>query len=165
MIRTILKCVILMTAVFFFSNCATIVTRSTYPLTINSTPSNARVSIINSRGLEIYAGTTPTVVGLKAGDGFFRRAEYQVRISKPGYDTQVIPVTFSLDGWYFGNLLIGGFLGMLIIDPATGAMWRIDIDFINVALNPLRTSNTPELRIMDINEIPESWKSKLIALD
>jgi len=165
MVRTIIKCVILTTAVFFFSNCASIVTRSVYPLTINSTPSGARVEVTNSRGLEIYSGNTPTVVRLRAGDGFFRRAEYQVRFSKPGYEDRIVPVTFSLDGWYFGNLLFGGFIGMLIVDPATGAMWRIDMDVINVTLNPLGASNTPELRIMDINEIPESWKSKLIALD
>ncbi len=41
------------------------------------------------------------------------------------------PVTFDtkLDGWYFGNLIFGGLLGILIIDPATGAMWRLDETF------------------------------------
>lgn len=31
-----------------------------------------------------------------------------------------------MDGWYMGNLLFGGFIGFLIVDPATGAMWKLD---------------------------------------
>jgi len=30
-----------------------------------------------------------------------------------------------MNGWYFGNLAIGGILGMLVIDPLTGAMYRM----------------------------------------
>jgi len=167
--KIIIKCAICLLAVFFFSNCASIVSRSVYPLSINSTPSGANVVVTSSRGVEVFSGTTPAVVHLRAGNGFFSRAEYHVRVSLQGFETRVIPVTFSIDGWYFGNLLlfgVGGFIGMLIIDPATGAMWRIDMDAINVNFIPQSTVYyVPSLRIMDINEIPESWKSKLIALD
>jgi len=165
MIKTIKASVIFLTVLLLFSNCASIVTRSSYPLTINSNPSNAEISITNRRGVEIYSGNTPAVVQLRASDGFFSRAEYQVRFSAPGYEERVVPVTFSLDGWYFGNILLGGVLGMLIIDPATGAMWRIDTDVINVTLRQSTGFVTPELRILDINEIPENWKSKLVKLD
>ena len=165
MVKTVLKCAILLAVVFSFSNCASIVTRSTYPLTINSTPNNASVTITNSRGVEVYSGVTPTVVRLRAGEGFFTRAEYQVRFSKPGYDDRIIPVTFSIDGWYWGNILLGGIIGMLIVDPATGAMWRIDVDAINATLNRSTSSVTPELRVIDINEVPASWKSQLVRLD
>jgi len=165
MVKTIFKCVILLATVFLFSNCASIVSRSSYQLSINSTPSNASITITNSRGVEVYAGYTPTVVRLRASEGFFSRAEYQVRFSKPGYDDRIIPVTFSIDGWYWGNILLGGIIGMLIVDPATGAMWRIDVDTINATLTQSTSHAAPELRIIDIGEIPESWKFQLVRLD
>lgn len=30
-----------------------------------------------------------------------------------------------MNGWYIGNLLFGGIIGLLIVDPATGAMWTL----------------------------------------
>jgi len=155
----------LMAAVFLFLSCASIVSKSTYPFTINSSPSDARVSITDKKGYEVFVGNTPAVARLKAGNGFFSKAEYQVKISTPGYDTQIIPVTFSLDGWYFGNILLGGLIGMLIVDPATGAMWKIDREFINVTLSQSTSFLTPEMRIFDINEIPEDWKGQLVKLN
>jgi hypothetical protein len=97
------------------------VSKSSYPLSINSTPSGAKLSITDKAGKEIYLGNTPATVKLKAGAGFFSRAEYQVRFSNPGYNDKTVPVIFDLDGWYFGNILLGGLIGMLIVDPATGA--------------------------------------------
>ena len=147
---------IMMASVFLFSSCASIVSKSTYPLSINSSPSNAKVSITDKKGKEIYLGNTPANVKLKAGAGFFSRAEYQVKFSSPGYDDKIVPITFKLDGWYFGNILFGGLLGMLIIDPATGAMWKIETEFLNETLSKSTSSIDPEMKIMNINEIPEN---------
>lgn len=55
-----------------------------------------------------------------------------MRFSSPGYEEKVVPVIFELDGWYFGNILLGGVIGMLIVEPATGAMWKIDSLHINL---------------------------------
>ena len=158
-----------MTAIFIisislFSSCASIVSKSSYPLSINSNPSNARITITDKKGKEIYLGNTPATVKLKAGAGFFSRAEYQVRISSPGYDDKIVPITFKLNNWYFGNILIGGLLGMLIIDPATGAMWKIETEFLNETLSKSTSSIDPEMKIVTINEIPESWKAHLVKV-
>ena len=156
---------IMMASVFLFSSCASIVSKSTYPLSINSSPSNAKVSITDKKGKEIYLGNTPATVKLKAGAGFFSKAEYQVKFSSPGYDDKIVPITFKLDGWYFGNILIGGLLGMLIIDPATGAMWKIETEFLNETLSKSTASIAPEMKIMNINEIPENWKNHLVRVN
>src|SRR5690554_5684491 len=156
---------IVMVSVFLFSSCASIVSKSTYPLSINSSPSNAKVSITDKKGKEIYLGNTPATVKLKAGAGFFSKAEYQVKFSSPGYDDKIVPITFKLDGWYFGNLLLGGVLGMLIIDPATGAMWKIETEFLNESLSKSTASIAPEMKIMNINEIPENWKTHLVRVN
>lgn len=76
-----------------------------------------------------------------------------------------MPITFKLDGWYFGNILIGGLLGMLIIDPATGAMWKIETEFLNETLSISTASIDPEMKIMNINEVPENWKTHLVRVN
>lgn len=150
-----------------FSNCATIVSKSTYPVSIYTNPRGGQVSITNKKGKEIYKGTSPSVVKLKSGDGFFSRAEYQVTLSSPGYVDKIIPVTFKLNGWYFGNIVFGGLIGMIIVDPASGAMWRIDkyADDINETLIKSTVSITePTLQIMDIKNIPENMKQNLVRV-
>lgn len=156
---------IIMATVFLFSSCASILSKSTYPLSINSSPANAKVSVIDKKGKEIYLGNTPATVKLKAGAGFFSKAEYQVKFSSPGYDNKIVPITFKIDGWYFGNILLGGVLGMLIIDPATGAMWKIETEFLNETLSTSTASIDPEMKIMNINKIPENWKTHLVKVN
>lgn len=88
-----------------------------------------------------------------------------VRISSPGYADRLIPVNCTLDGWYFGNLLFGGFIGMLIVDPATGAMYKLETQFINEKLAESTASAEPQLRILDFNEVPEEWKGYLVKVE
>ncbi|MEA4868986.1 MAG: hypothetical protein VB097_10905 [Rikenellaceae bacterium] len=88
-----------------------------------------------------------------------------MRFSSPGYDEKIVPITFKIDGWYFGNILIGGVLGMLIVDPATGAMWKIETELLDETLNSSGASTDPEIRVVNINEIPDSWKARLVKVN
>lgn len=156
---------ILVATAFLSSGCASIVSNNTYPLAINSSPSNAKIGITDKKGKEIFSGNTPAIVNLKAGAGFFSKADYLVRFSSQGYDDKIIPITFKLDGWYFGNILIGGILGFLIVDPATGAMWKIETEFLNETLNKSIVSVEPEMKILEINEVPENWKTHMVKVN
>lgn len=120
----------------FLSGCATIVSKSNYPINIESEPRGARVIVTDKHGAEVVTARTPAVVKLKAGAGYFAKASYSVKIVKEGYQEVIVPVEFKLNGWYFGNLLFGGFLGLLVIDPLTGAMWRPKSDYHSVDLTP-----------------------------
>ena len=152
-------------APILFSSCATIFGKSSYPVSINSNPSGATVSITDKKGKEVYKGASPATVILKSGAGFFSKAEYQVKISSTNYAEQIFPVNYKLNGWYFGNLLIGGVLGMLIVDPATGAMWKLDTPPINVTLVKSTASiETPTLKIVDIASISNDMKDKLVRV-
>jgi hypothetical protein len=149
-----------------FSSCATIFGHSSYPVSINSNPAGATVSITDKKGKEVYKGASPATVTLKSSAGFFSKAEYQVKISATGYAEQIIPVNYKLNGWYFGNILFGGVIGMLIIDPATGAMWKLDTPPISVTLSKSNASTeTPTLKIVDIASIPQSMKEKLVRVN
>ena len=148
-----------------FSSCATIVSKCSYPVSINSSPTGATVSITDKKSKEVYKGQTPATVTLKSGAGFFSKSEYQVKISSPGYAEQVIPVNFKINGWYFGNLLIGGVLGMLIIDPATGAMWKLDTPPINITLNKsVASTEVPTLKIIDFASVSQDMRKHLVRI-
>ncbi|WP_194408526.1 peptidase associated/transthyretin-like domain-containing protein [Aestuariibaculum suncheonense] len=147
------------------TSCASIVSKSNYPISINSTPSEASITITNKKGVEIYKGATPANLKLKAGNGFFSKARYMVKFEKEGYDAKMVPVEFKLDGWYFGNILIGGLIGLLIVDPATGAMYKLDTEYLNETLAPVSTASTnEELKVYSINDIPDNWKAHLAQL-
>jgi hypothetical protein len=123
-------------------------------------------SITDKYGQELYTGSTPETVYLKAGAGFFERAHYQVKFSADGYKDKTYPVYFKLEGWYFGNffLPIGGWLGMIVLDPVTGAMWKIESRFLHATLD--RDSRVDaELRIIHINDVPENLKRHLVKVN
>jgi hypothetical protein len=151
--------------VLLLTGCASIVSKSSWPITINSTPSEAKISIKDKKGIEIYTGSTPATLKLKSGAGFFSKARYQVTLEKVGFDKKVVPVEFKLNGWYFGNIIFGGPLGLLIIDPATGAMFKLETEFLNETLTKSTASiDTKELKLLDINKIPTEWKNHLILV-
>lgn len=109
--------------------CASIVSDSKYPVAVSSEPNEATFQVVNQDGQIIYRGKTPTVVSLKSGDGYFKKAKYKVIFEKDGYQSTTSEIEASFDGWYLGNALFFTtdlLLGFLVIDPATGAMWKID---------------------------------------
>ena len=160
------KIIYLICILFLLPGCATILSKSSYPLAVRTEPKGADVLITNKKGVEIFKGKSPALVRLKAGAGYFSKAEYHVKLSMSGYEEKIIPVYFKLNGWYFGNILIGGLLGLLIIDPATGAMWIIEnkagIDEKLVPAGaPTVMNGNPELKIIDIKDVPENMKAAL----
>lgn len=149
------------------ASCASIVSKTSYPVTVDSTPRDANVTIKNRHGEQVYSGKTPALVKLKSGAGFFQNAKYAITISKDGFTSKTVELKATLNGWYFGNIIFGGVIGLLIVDPATGAMYRLNQLDVNETLqteSKTAATEVPKLRIYDINEIPESWKSKMVAV-
>lgn len=165
MIKLLLPIVLILCA-----SCATIVSKSVYNVHLNSSPDQAYVQVFDRQGREVFNGNTPTQVSLKSGAGYFKRAEYTVKYSKPGYLSKEVMIRSDLNGWYIGNLVFGGLIGFLIVDPATGAMYRLDHTDLNETLAPQTQSTTSisngekTLHIMDINQVPEKLRSSLILV-
>ena len=107
------------------TSCATLFTSTKYPVTFNSTPEGAGITIENRAGVVVFDGKTPASVKLKSSAGYMKKEEYKVTFTKDGYAQKVVHISAELDGWYIGNILIGGWLGMLIVDPLSGAMYKI----------------------------------------
>lgn len=150
----------LASAVVFASGCASVLSESSYPVNIQSAPEGASYEIVNSKtGATISRGTTPSTVTLSASQGFFQGAEYQVSFLKEGYGEKDFNIRSTMDGWYLGNILFGGLLGVLVIDPATGAMWKLN-DTVDVSLNADQTAGKG-LSIMSFDQLSDAQKSNL----
>ena len=56
---------------------------------------------------------------------------------------------------------------MLIIDPASGSMFKLDTPPINVTLaklNPALTVTEPTLKIIDIKDVPANMRADLVKV-
>jgi hypothetical protein len=138
-----------------------------YNVRLDSSPNSATVQVFDRKGEEIFNGTTPTQVTLKSGAGYFRKARYTVKYSRPGYLTKEVLIDSDVNGWYFGNIIFGGLIGFLIVDPITGAMYKLDrIDLNETLAAEGRTGMVSEksLRILEIQQVPPDIKKHLVSL-
>jgi hypothetical protein len=103
------------------------------------------VHITDESGRPVLTATTPAVVDLPAGAGFFRGKDYTVSFSKQGYNPsiQMLPRKLGL-AYLLGNLFSWGLAGWFVIDPLTGAMWEYAGE-INAQLSRDSTSATTPL--------------------
>jgi hypothetical protein len=121
-------------ASLFAGGCASIVHSGNREISINTDPPGATASIRKTGGGVddvVTVQKTPCTVSLDPKKSYFRGQNYTLRLELPGYQTTEVELTPKMSGWYWGNLLIGGLIGMLAVDPATGAMWNIEPDKID----------------------------------
>ena len=122
-----LLCVSLCFAVLL-SGCASIICGSEKTVFISSDPRGAHFTITNPSGRIIIEDDAPTNVTLKRGRGWFKAGDYQITFGKEGCIRKTVQIEQGLEaGWYIaGNFVFGGFIGWLIVDPLTGAMYSIE---------------------------------------
>jgi hypothetical protein len=121
-----------------FTSCASIVNQSSQDVQLDSTPFGAEVVVTNkATGETVFTGETPAKVELEKGDGYFSAKDYQVEFHLDGYQPRTVDLEHSLSAWYWGgNLVLGGLIGYLIVDPITGAMWNLP-ETLNEQLVPI----------------------------
>jgi hypothetical protein len=125
------------------TGCATIIHGGPRALPVASTPPGATVSIYDRAGKQVYHQTTPFIATLPSKYKFFSGQSYRLVFEMAGYQKSEVQVLPKVSGWYWGNLAFGGVLGMLIIDPATGAMYNLAPDKIDQKLTPA-TAGRPQ---------------------
>ncbi len=104
--------------------CATIVKGSHQDIGITSTPGGAYVKVDG-----IDKGTTPMVIKMK------RSKTHTVQFDKAGYETFEAAIATKGSGWIWGNLLIGGVIG-LIVDLISGASNNLEPCSVHAELTP-----------------------------
>jgi len=155
-----LTCIVCIVSIF--SSCASIVSKSNWPISIDTSPDHASVVITNKKGTEVFSGKTPAAMKLRSGSGFFSKESYVVTLSMRGYETKKINLECKINGWYFGNIFLGGLIGMLIVDPATGAIFRLDDNDIYQMLE--KHQSTTDLKIINLQDVPDSLKANIVKL-
>ena len=133
-------CIIFVIGMFLslLTACATVMRDNSQSVPIKANIENVDIKVINKNGEVVFKGQTPTIINLKTStSGYFNPEKYTVIASKDGYKTEQKIVDWHVSGWYYaGNLLIGGLIGYLIVDPLTGDMYYLDENvYINMSTN------------------------------
>ncbi|XXQ51474.1 hypothetical protein ACA040_000098 [Xenophilus aerolatus] len=89
-------------------------------------------------------------------------------MKKDGYADKEITITPTVSGWYIGNILFGGLIGMIGVDPATGGMYVFP-DSVTGSLDPAaaKSSSLPAtLMIVSTDTLSEEQMrgARLVAM-
>lgn len=148
------------------SGCATLFNGQSQSITISSVPEGAQVTVSNRAGQRVHVGETPVTLTLKRGAGYFKSEVYTLSFSKPGYADERITISGSTSGWYFGNILIGGLIGMLAVDPVTGAMYSLpkEVSATLQAHDSLGAEEEARLHIVSVETLSAEQMKQAVLL-
>lgn len=150
------------------TGCATIVHSGPRSIPVASTPAGAKVSIYDRSDSLVMTNTTPFVASLDPKYGYFKGQTYRLVFEMPGYSRAEIKVDASLSGWYFGNLVFGGLIGMLIVDPLTGAMYNLAPEKIEQNLSPSQAQlirNGNGLLVVLASEATQQERAQMVRIN
>ncbi len=153
-------------AASLLSACSSIVSKSEYSVAINSSPDGANFVVTNRTGQKVHSGLTPASVTLKSSSGYFKGESYTIALSKDGFSPKTFTLTSSLDGWYWGNILLGGLIGMLIVDPATGAMYNLP-DRVDISIDQdtaAATTVSKDITLATIDSMSDEQLTRLVPI-
>ena len=95
--------------VLVVAGCATIISGRMQNLPVTSNPSGA---IVTMKGTKQQ---TPCTLVLDR-----RESVYELIVEKEGYEPVTVVLKKGINGWVFGNIILGGIIG-IVIDIATGS--------------------------------------------
>jgi len=146
------------------SGCATIVHSGPRAVAVDSTPPGAKVSIYDRSNTLVQMNTTPFVAQLPTKYGYFKAQTYRLAFEMPGYLNSEVDLDSAVSGWYFGNLVFGGLIGMLIVDPLTGAMFNLTPDRVSQRLMASHAQVIDDRNAVRVSLAPRSaepWRAQL----
>ncbi len=131
-----LGALIVTAAALLAGGCASIIHGGPRMISVASQPQGAKATISKESGELVSVNTTPFTVTLDPKKGYFKGQPYNIRLELPGYKSAEIAITPQVSGWYWGNILFGGLIGMLAVDPVTGSMYNLSPEKIEQQLTP-----------------------------
>jgi CxxC motif-containing protein len=110
------------------TGCASVVNHTTQQIPVDTDPSGANVFVDCGDVKNDPKLVTPAVVTVQ------RKADHcSISFEKPGYRPAEVTLAKSMSGWYLGNIVLGGFIG-LIVDASNGAMYKRTPSEVKVSL-------------------------------
>lgn len=163
------RTLILPWAMLVTTGCASIVTDSTQNVRIDSRPDAAHVTVTDQSGRRVARGETPMSVALDKAAGYFDGQRYEVTLAKEGFDDKTVVLRARPNGWYIaGNLVFGGFIGWLVVDPWTGSMYTLSPGEVSADLRA-RSAATAEdglrVEVVFLRDIPQEDRTRLRPLE
>ena len=148
------------------SSCATIFNRSTQPVKVASQPSGLTYKVTNGNNEVVASGVTPGEVRLDTSPGYFRAASYTFTFAQGGKTLGTRTLNANVSGWYVGNVLIGGLVGLVIIDPLTGSMYSLpnDVNFTGAAVAAVDHPAAGSLSVASIDQLTPEQRARLVRL-
>ena len=110
------------------SGCASILGGGTsQSVSLQGEPTGMQYTIRAASGIQVSQGQTPNQVRLA------RTQEYQIEFSAPGFQPQKLALTKGLNGWVWGNLVVGWIIGFGV-DFIGGAAWKLEPSVVDVRM-------------------------------
>lgn len=120
--RNIVPVFAMVTLALVVAGCCSIIHGTSQEVGISSSPSGATV-IVNGQQM----GTTPVTLDLK------RKGSHKITIEMDGYQPYEMALTKSTSGWVWGNVLLGGLIG-LAVDAIDGALYKVNPELVQAQL-------------------------------
>lgn len=132
-----------MVAILSLSGCASIVAGGGVThMNVATNPTGAKVTVKGIGNGEKVEKTAPFTVDLS------KNSDYEFQIELQGYKSDTIFVRRTISGWFWGNLFIGGPIGMAI-DYSSNSMWDHATNHLNIDLSK------------EIAQNPEQFEAKI----
>ncbi|WP_158745104.1 hypothetical protein [Acidisphaera sp. L21] len=120
-------------SLLLLSGCAAILEGTVQTITVRTAPIGASCTATRRGDVIAQIASTPAQIQFHRDGG-----DITVTCQKPGWDPTVSVFEANFNGVTFGNLIIGGEVG-LIVDAASGANWAYDQDRTILMNPPTRT--------------------------
>ena len=166
--RKALLVVLAMLCTLVLNGCATIFSTSEYPVTIRSLPTQLTVEVSRSDGHVVHKATTPVTITLTTKkdkkNKHFEGEDYTIKLIRDGDVVGETELKSRLDKWYLANMIHGGFIGMLIVDPYTGCMWALNEDVLVTENLSTSAGEASSLQIKTLDEVSEEKRALLVQV-
>ena len=132
MVKVLKVCVVFI-SVISLAGCATFVSGQNQTIPITTNPSGATVTINGA------SKVTPTTFVLAKNQN-----TYFVKIEKEGYDTVEVDLVRGMSGWFWCNILFGGWMIVgMPVDLWTNSAYKFTPMKIDKTLSPIQASTQP----------------------
>ena len=101
-------------AMMLITGCASVISGTSQNVNVQSIPAGAKATFFNKKGEAVTTQTTPFIAPLQ------RSETYKLKVELENYEPYNGDLKKGLNGWYLGNFIFGGAVGMLV-DMGSGA--------------------------------------------
>lgn len=151
MFSKISKATLTLVSLSMLTSCASIINGSHQKMGISSNPSNAKIWVDGA-----FVGNTPTIVSMA------RKDNHYVHIELEGFEPFDATFSRSLNGWVFGNILLGfGCFFGVAVDAISGGMYSLTPDQVHAELrsgNIVMSKQSDDSYIAIVMKPDPSWK-------